>query len=107
MGGTLSEIEEWYELPVPRHVRSECVRSVQDFSVLPPLELLSAEVLGTPSLAALLAQAKAQKELPPCCFTHPVVLSERSDPVVPSSCTLMDSNFLGTTQLLDSTSTIC
>ena len=80
---------------------------MQDLSVLPPLGLFSAEVVGTSSLAALLEPAKAQEERPPCYVAHPVVLSERSVIVVALVLYLDGVQSSQHDTLLDYTYTVC
>ena len=71
---------DFYGLPTPWYTRADTTRKMLELPVVPPHECLTWEIqMGGSSLRDQLRKCVANKTLPPCYFSHPVVVSAPAD----------------------------
>ena len=74
-----------YELPVVGLRKHDLSRASHMLKVLPPHELINEELSNDPSVDMRLSEATEEKNLPAAYFSHPVVVQNPHDNVVPLS----------------------
>ena len=66
--------DNFYELEVPSHVRATASNAEHILPSVPPIEAFVEENYNDPTLKQALDQALENRELPPSCLSHPVVV---------------------------------